>query len=372
MNEKVLKQIRNVLTIILTLLILAVLKITSSISIDIFLALFLFLLFLPIMNAFDKSKIPSFFSLLIIIFLIIAVVSATVLFVFYAVDQLVRLVPAYVNKIDQFDELVIGIIGRWTDLPEGFSLMGSLNIDWFNGVAMPLLKSVSASTVSIFSDAMVVILMGIFLLLERNTVIPKLESIIHGESNKKISSIITRLNSQVSKYLGIKFVVSFFTGLCFYGIGLAVNLDGALIIGVLTMVLNFIPTFGSIIITVLTIAIAVLQFLPNWQPIIIVAVGTIATQQIIGNIIDPRLQGNKLNLSPFVILVSLSIFGYIFGIVGMFLAVPLLSVMQIIFINIESTKPIAYILSSGHSIRKMKNKKGGEGEQLSFDDFIFS
>ena len=129
------------------------------------------------------------------------------------------------------------------------------------------------------------------------------------------------------------------------------GLDFAFLWGVLAVVMNFIPTIGSIVITVLTIFMAVVQFLPNWTPILIVAAGTILTQNIIGNIIDPRLQGNQLNLSPFVILVALSVFGYVWGIVGMFLAVPLLSVLQIVFANMEETKPIAILMSSGNSFR---------------------
>ena len=187
--------------------------------------------------------------------------------------------------------------------------------------------------------------------LERHTLIPKITYAASKDKEGRVQAIWDRINRQVSKYIGIKSIVSVITGAFFYIVGKSVGLDFAFLWGVLAVVMNFIPTIGSIVITVLTIFMAVVQFLPNWTPILIVAAGTILTQNIIGNIIDPRLQGNQLNLSPFVILVALSVFGYVWGIVGMFLAVPLLSVLQIVFANMEETKPIAILMSSGNSFR---------------------
>jgi AI-2 transport protein TqsA len=79
----------------------------------------------------------------------------------------------------------------------------------------------------------------------------------------------------------------------------------------------------------------------------------ISIQMVLGNILDPRIQGVQLNLSPFVILVSLSLWGYIWGIAGMFLAVPITSVIQILCANIKSLKPVAVMIGSGRSYRKM-------------------
>jgi hypothetical protein len=86
--------------------------------------------------------------------------------------------------------------------------------------------------------------------------------------------------------------------------------------------------------------------------IIYVAVLMISIQMVLGNIIDPRLQGVQLNLSPFVILVALSLWGYIWGIAGMFLAVPITSVLQIICANVKSLRSVAIIISSGKGYRR--------------------
>ncbi len=155
----------------------------------------------------------------------------------------------------------------------------------------------------------------------------------------------------------IKIVISFFTGLFFYLSALLTGLDLASLWGVLAFIFNFIPSIGSIVITSVVIFMSLVQFAPDWTNIILVAVLTISTQMILGNIIDPRLQGGQLNLSPFMILVALSLWGYIWGIVGMFIAVPLTSVMQILFANIKSLRPFAIMISSGKSYQRERARQ---------------
>lgn len=369
-KEKNLKHIRTLLSVLLVIAVMAVCKLTGDVSITLLLSIFIFIMVLPLVNALEKLKLPSWLATILAVLVIVILIFVFVWFVFYTVDVLVRKVPTYASKLDDLDQFVQTFISKWVDLPEDFSIFNLVQIDWVGGVVMPMLKSVSSSTMAILSNALVTILMTVFLLLERHTLIPKLKYVatynkktdikpIFEDENQvarleesqedKVEKIWDRINKQVSKYIAIKTIVSVITGAMFYVVAKSVGLDFAFLWGVLATVLNFIPTIGSIVITVLTIFMAVIQFLPNWTPILIVAAGTILTENIVGNFIDPRLQGNQLNLSPFVILVALSLFGYVWGIVGMFLAVPLLSVLQIVFANMDETKPIAMLISSGHS-----------------------
>lgn len=350
-KERLLKQIKTLLSAILVVIVMAICKVTGDVSITIVLSLFLFILMLPIVNSLEKAKFPSWLATLIAVLIVVVLMLAVVMFLFYTVDVLVRKVPTYASKLNDLDVFLKGLLGKWFDIPEDVSVFSIMKIDWVGGVIMPALRSVSSSAVGIGRNVLVTLLMSVFLLLERHTLIPKITYAASKDKEGRVQAIWDRINRQVSKYIGIKTIVSVITGALFYIVGKSVGLDFAFLWGVLAVVMNFIPTIGSIVITVLTIFMAVVQFLPNWTPILIVAAGTILTQNIIGNIIDPRLQGNQLNLSPFVILVALSVFGYVWGIVGMFLAVPLLSVLQIVFANMEETKPIAILMSSGNSFR---------------------
>ncbi len=364
-KERLLKQIKTLLSAILVVIVMAICKVTGDVSITIVLSLFLFILMLPIVNSLEKAKFPSWLATLIAVLIVVVLMLAVVMFLFYTVDVLVRKVPTYASKLNDLDVFLKGLLGKWFDIPEDVSVFSIMKIDWVGGVIMPALRSVSSSAVGIGRNVLVTLLMAVFLLLERHTLIPKITYAASKDKEGRVQAIWDRINRQVSKYIGIKSIVSVITGALFYIVGKSVGLDFAFLWGVLAVVMNFIPTIGSIVITVLTIFMAVVQFLPNWTPILIVAAGTILTQNIIGNIIDPRLQGNQLNLSPFVILVALSVFGYVWGIVGMFLAVPLLSVLQIVFANMDETKPIAILMSSGNSFRTETGAKPSKFQKQS-------
>ena len=369
--DKYLKQIRNGLYVILAIGILTICKVTSSVSINLILSVFIFLMMLPFVTALEKIHVKGFIATLIAILLIVIIVFLVVWFILYTVNQLLSIIPAYTHRFTFLDAYLMNIIKSLRDVEDADSVVKLFNIDWANTL-MPILRSVSASAIEIAKNAVVTILLAVFLLLERHTLVPKMAAASQNKNNpEKASLMLDRINRQVSKYLGTKFILSLITGILFYLIALFTHLDLAFLWGVLAVLLNFIPTFGSIIITALTILMAVVQFLPNWTPIIIVAVGTIAVQMIVGNIIDPRVQGNQLNLSPFVILVSLSIFGYVWGIVGMFLAVPIISILQIAFANMDSTRGIAIMMSSGSSLkRRMKAENRGRKEK-EYDDVLF-
>lgn len=369
--DKYLKQIRNGLYVILAIGILTICKVTSSVSINLILSVFIFLMMLPFVTALEKIHIKGFIATLIAVLLIVIIVFLVVWFILYTVNQLLSIIPTYTHRFTFLDAYLMNIIKSMRDVEDADSVMKLFNIDWANTL-MPILRSVSASAIEIAKNAVVTILLAVFLLLERHTLVPKIAAASQNKNNpEKASLMLDRINRQVSKYLGTKFILSLITGILFYLIALFAHLDLAFLWGVLAVLLNFIPTFGSIIITALTILMAVVQFLPNWTPIIIVAVGTIAVQMVIGNILDPRVQGNQLNLSPFVILVSLSIFGYVWGIVGMFLAVPIISILQIAFANMDSTRGIAIMMSSGSSLkRRMKAENRGRKEK-EYDDVLF-
>ena len=351
-TEKHLTTIKTILVILLIIAVLAVSKISGKVSIQILLSLFIFLLVLPLVSALEKAKFPSWLATVIAVLVIVAAVIFFVWFVFFSVDMLMQKVPDYAARINDLDGLLKSIASKWIEIPEDASFLSTLKIDWVGSVIMPTLRSVSSSAISLLSTLLLVVLMTVFLLGERHTIIPKLLNFIHTGEEEKLTVIWDRIIRQVSKYISIKVFVSLVTGILFYVVSLIAGLDFAFLWGVLAVVLNFIPTIGSIVITVLVTVMAIVQFAPAIGPILFVGISAIVIQNLIGNFLDPRLSGNSLNLSPFIILAALSVFGYVWGIVGMFLAVPLLSILQIICANVDATRPIAMLISSGRSYRK--------------------
>ena len=380
-NEKTDKNVRTIKTILavmLVIIVLAVCKISGPVSIRILMSFFIFLLVLPLVTALERAKFPSWLATIIAVLVIIVVVLFFVWFGFFSVDMLIQKVPAYAARINDIDGLLKNMSSRWVDIPDDVSFFSFLKIDWVGNIIMPTLRSVSSSAIGVLSSVLIIILMTVFLLGERHVVISKLMSFISDSEEDKVSIIWDRITRQVSRYISIKVFISLVTGGLFYLIAVIVQLDFALLWGVMAVILNFIPTIGSILITALMILMSIIQFAPSFGPIIFVAVGTIMTQNIIGNFLDPRLSGNSLNLSPFIILSALGIFGYVWGVVGMFLAVPLLSVVQIICANIEPARPIAILISSGRSFRKnqkerkeRKQRSGRKSSSGAYDDYLF-
>lgn len=364
MEDKTSKKIANALVFIATIMLLGVCKITSSVSINVVLSVFVFILLWPFAAGLERHKVPKSLVSLICIILIITIIMGFGWFLTFTVNSLLVSVPKYAGKIAQIDSSLTLLISRWIDIPADSSFLNWLNIDWV-GNLMKILGTLSTSLISITKNLFMTILLTSFLIVERNTLIPKATMAAQEDRRDSVAVVINRICNQVSKYLIEKVIISFITGVGFYIVAKSVNLEFSFLWGVLAFVLNFIPTIGSIIITACTILMSVVQFLPNWTPIIVVAISTTLIQNILGNIIEPRIQGSALNLSPFVILVSLTIFDFIWGIVGMFLAVPLLSVLEIVFENMEGTKGIAMILSSGFSFKRKMRREHHRSRQPS-------
>ena len=153
------------------------------------------------------------------------------------------------------------------------------------------------------------------------------------------------IEDQVQHYLLIKTFISMLTGFIGGTILIIGGIDFAIFSALLIFILNFIPNFGSIIATLFPLLIGILQYGFSLR-VLLVFIGLMLTQFIIGNVVEPRITGKSLNLSPIVILISLILWGYIWGIVGMMLAVPLTSALKIFFQNIPLLKPIAELISA--------------------------
>lgn len=358
------KQIRNCLVFLSVILFLFVMKITASLMIPVAIAILIFALVNPLMDKLKRLKVPEFIS----IFLVLAIVIFVILILTYTTFRMINLIigkmPYYYNRVISLDRQLSLYISRYdNNLGPDYSFLGSLNFDWYN-LLMSSLSSISSKAVSIIGDVFVIILSLLFLLLERTSFRPKMAAVFSRENSHKFTSLLVRINKQITKYLLLKIIISAATGTLFYLSAVFTGLDFPLVWGVMAFILNFIPNIGSIIATVITILMAVIQFSPEWTVIIYVAIINTSIQIVLGNIIDPRLQGVQLNLSPFFILFSLSLWGFIWGIPGMFLAVPITSMLQIICANIPSLRSIAVMFSGGKSYiraskatNKVKNYK---------------
>ncbi|MBQ2048986.1 MAG: AI-2E family transporter, partial [Spirochaetales bacterium] len=252
-NEKYLRTIKTTLILLLIITLLVISKVSGPVTIRILMSFFIFLLVLPLVTALEKAKFPSWLATIIAVLVIIVVVLFFVWFVFFSVDMLIQKVPSYTVRLAEIDGLLKSVSKRWVQIPEDVSFFSFLKIDWVGNIIMPTLRSVSSSAIGIMSSGLIIILMTVFLLGERHVIIPKMMSFIHESDEDKVPIIWDRIVRQVSRYMSIKILISVVTGAVFYLIAIISGLDFALLWGVMAVVLNFIPTIGSILITALMI-----------------------------------------------------------------------------------------------------------------------
>lgn len=159
------------------------------------------------------------------------------------------------------------------------------------------------------------------------------------------TAIWTEIESRVKRYIITKTAVSATTGLI---VGVFLKLLGvelAMVFGIFAFLLNFIPSVGSIIATLLPLPVVLIS--PDFNATIFLLVLLLpgGTQIVIGNIIEPKIMGDNLQLHPVVILAALIFWGMLWGIVGMFLAVPMTAILSILLARTELTRPVAMVLA---------------------------
>ena len=166
-----------------------------------------------------------------------------------------------------------------------------------------------------------------------------------------LNKTLNKIEWSVAQYLGIKTISSFITGLISFVVFYICDLNFAIFWAFLIFILNFIPTIGSLIATLFPVVFSMLQFGDfNNAFIILFIVGSI--QVIIGNFIEPRWLGNSMNISPLLSILSLMFWGLMWGTTGMIVSVPFTVVIIIILSEIESTRPLAILLSEKGNINE--------------------
>jgi len=208
------------------------------------------------------------------------------------------------------------------------------------------LTAIADGAGTLFGNMGLLIIYSAFLLAERGQMTAKFGRLFPDPARgAEMQKMLSSIGYSVRRYLWIKTLVSILTGGLCYLVLKYYAVDFAEIFGVLIFLLNFIPTFGSIIAVVIPTAMALVQF-GTITPVISVAALMGAVQFVVGNLIEPRFTGKSLNLSPFVVLVSLTFWSTVWGIVGAFLSVPIAATTLIVCRNIETLRWVAIMMSA--------------------------
>jgi predicted PurR-regulated permease PerM len=323
----------------------AVLKLTAPVILPFTIAFLLAFVMEPMVRFLQQWHIPRIFSILLAVGVIIAGLYLLGMVLFSSGRTILSLYPKYENKLTEiyagvadffelsYDEHLTFIENLWGQLGVRTRIR---NITFF----------LSNSFIVFLGDALMVVLFVVFLLIEAAHFKEKIDLAFEDKWSGQIKKISDDVIRQITRYLSAKFFISLATGTA-VAIGLQLTgLEFALVWGVIQFILNFIPNIGSIAAGAGASLFALLQFWPEPAPIIVVVLIMLGVNITIGNVLEPKIMGDNLGLSPIVVLMSLMIWGWLWGFAGMILAVPMTVIIKIVCENIPFLEPLSILLGS--------------------------
>jgi predicted PurR-regulated permease PerM len=205
---------------------------------------------------------------------------------------------------------------------------------------MGMVRTTLSNASGVAATGLLVLLAVLFILAEAPSLKAKLQVAFNPspEAEERINQLLKRL----SQYMSIKTLTSLATGVLIWAWLAFLGVDFAPLWGVLAFLLNFVPTIGSIVAAVPPVLLALVQL--GFSEALFAAAGFMAVNIGIGNFVEPRIMGRGLGISTLAVFVSLLFWGWIFGLVGMFLAVPLTAALIATLDASAHTRPLAIML----------------------------
>ena len=208
------------------------------------------------------------------------------------------------------------------------------------------LSSIATAAASVVSVAGIVVIYAGFLFVEQVRFRRKLVIVLGaGGNQERVQAVLDQIDHDIRVYIRIKTTLAAITSALAYSVMASVGVDFAAFWAVMVFFFYYIPTVGSILAIVAPAMLTLVQF-DHLTPFLIVLLVFGTIQVVTANVIEPAIMGSTLNLSPLVVIVSLMVWGTIWGVVGMFLCVPITVVSLIVLAQFETTRPIAVLLSS--------------------------
>ena len=304
----------------------------------------------------QQKRVPSFLAALVIVSAIMLLMAVVGTILGNSIADFTAGLPVYQARLDA---IVAGAFKFVTENLRGDESMESLGDMIDPGWAMGLVATILNSLKDVLTNTFLIIFTMIFMLLEVSSVGTKVEAAF-GRSADSLERPRVFLQN-LGRYLGIKTVVSIATGFCAGTLTWSLGLDFPLLWAMLAFLLNYVPTIGSIIAAVPAVLLALVQLGPGAAGA--TAIGFAAINVAFGNIIEPRLMGYGVGISPLIVFVGLLFWGWVFGPVGMLLSVPLTMVLKLVMESDENTRWIAILIGSERDAHHALKKRAAEQDQ---------
>jgi len=268
------------------------------------------------------------------------------------IDALIASAPDYERRLRDISKEGIQFLRSSGILPAEFAG----GVDQLRAAALsminPILREAGAAVRAITGNSVTIFLYTVFLLLERGRIFRKINLLSKDHARRAaVNETMRDIAALVRQYITVKTVMNLITAAISYAILSIVGVDFAGFWALLIFVFNFIPIVGAISAISLPVILSLVQPAGGGaQTALLTLALLVGVEQAMSSAIEPRLIGKSLNLSPLVILLSLGVWGSLWGFAGMLLAVPITVTIMIILTQFESTRPIAILLSDSGEI----------------------
>jgi predicted PurR-regulated permease PerM len=329
--------------------ILALLVVGREFFVPLVFAVLLWAVINAIVNVLERRKIPPFmawtaaFALIVIALLFASLVLAS------ETSDVVNQAPQLAQKLQSLVRTKLGL-GNFVPALDAKSLSQNDSVRGFLG-------DLAASIGNMLVDLILVLIYVGFLLAEQGHIPEKIARLQKNNSEMEGENVVRAIGHQVQTYLGVCTLASALMAVCTYALLKIMGVDFAAFWALALFILTYIPTVGAVGV-VLPALMALAQF-GTFGPAIVIAVVLSALHFLLTSVIETVLLGRTLDLSPFAIIVSLTFWGLVWGVGGLFLAVPLTGAIAIVCRHVEGLEWIAELLSGSQPVRSRRRLRFG-------------
>jgi len=292
-----------------------------------------------------KQRIPYWVSAVISFFLVLGIISGITELLILNVNQINNQAAKYENQANRYInelEAFLGIQNIFESITKEFKI----------GDLSSIASSVLSGLTNFIGNMVLIIVYIIFLLIEQRVFNKKLEGFITKNNQQDFTDVFDKIRFAVKRYLTTKTLTNLITAVLCFIVLILMKVDFPFLWAFFIFLGNYIPYVGSFVAVFLPSLFAMFQY-EDPLKFLWVFLATEAMVALVANYIEPRMMGRYLNLSPLVIIFSLVFGGFIWGVLGMILSVPVMSVMMIILAQFPNTLPLAILLSEKGEISSL-------------------
>ena len=319
-------------------IVVAGMKASEAIVVPFIMSVFIAVICGPPLFWMQRRGVPTGVALLVVVAFVVLGGLLMGVLVGSSADEFSSNLPLYQERLRDQTAAVVAWLNGF-----GISVPAQTMRDYFDpGKAMKLAGQVLTSFTGILTNAFLILLTVVFILLEASSFPRKLGSVLDDPETSLKG--FQRFTETVKRYMAIKTGISLATGALVTIWLFVMGVDYPLLWGLLAFLLNYVPNIGSIIAAVPAVLLALVQL--GFGSAAVIMAGLMVINIVMGSVIEPRFMGRGLGLSTLVVFMSLVFWGWVLGPMGMLLSVPLTMTVKIAFDSGDDTRWIATLLGS--------------------------